>query len=462
MLNQKLKFSDNIKIITIFNIITKLTNFLKQILITNILGFTILTDIFYYAMTIVTTPINIIFEAITAGLIPLFKRDKSIVDSKKMLLSLFLMLNIFLLIGTIVFSLLLNPLSNLFDKSIISNIDNFKLFKIFCFLLAFTNAFYLFVRLSEAFYRSRENFFLPELNLFLINLFNLVIIYLFLKKHILFLGISGLITNGLVVLANFFYIYSKFKAIKEIKIFTRKNFNLLKFSIPLIISGSFGIVNNLIDRTFATLFPNGSLTLLTYSFFIVFNIRSLISTGFLTPLYTYIAKYTINADKKKIQQKIKQVVFQISIIYIIAFIGFLLVGFFFLKLLFLRETTHLEQIKMMHLMIIIYFPTIFINIFINICVQIFLSNTNSKLPAITSFLTMNINLALNFILIKIMGIYGLPLATLIAVTLNFLLLNYFTSNKYQLKVISFTSYLIIVSSIIIVISFLIMKKIFLL
>ena len=461
MLKKKTSFNNNIKIITLFNVLIKITNFLKQILITNILGFTILTDIFYYATAIISTPLNVIFEAITVGILPLFKKDKSISDSKKMILSLFLMLNIFLLLAMTIFILLLKPLSTLFDQSIISNTEHFNLFRTFCILLACTNGIYLFIRLSEEFYRSRESFFLAELNLFLINLFNLIILYFFLKKHILFLGFTGTLTTGLVVLVNFFYLYNKRAIIKEVKIFTKKNFNLLKFSSPLVISGSFGIVNNLIDRTFATLFPSGSLTLLTYSFLIVFNLRTLISIGFSTPLYTYIAKHTITQNKTKIQQKIKEVVLMISIIYAIAFIGFLLVGYFFLKLLFLRDTTNLAQIQMMNTMIIIYFPTIVLNTIMVICTQIFLSNNNSKFPAGVSLLTTSLNIALNFTLIKVVGIYGLPLATLIASIFNILLLNYFTFTKYKLKLVALTPFLIVSFSIVMIFFFLVGKKILL-
>ena len=445
LFSKKRRFTTNVKIITILHFLTKILNLGKQVIIANVFGFSLILDIFNYAFAIITTPINIIFNGIISGVIPFLKRKSTDYEQKKFIFSLFFLINLGLLLLGICFHFCSDYAYTLFNETVISGQKDFNLLKTLCLLLLFGNLFYLFLQLMEGYYCANERFLISETNFFLLSILNFfLVLFILNKSNILLLGYFNIISGGVVCLINGVYLFKKFK-LKDIVLFSNDNWQLLKFAFPLILSSSVGIANNLIDKTFAIYLPTGSLTILTYSFLMIFNLRVILTIGYVTPLCALIADQI--AKTKQIEnmqmilsQKIKKIIFHITLLYVLAFLAFLLVGELFLKLTFFKNES--ADISSLYEVIIIYFPyTIFSPIGI-ICLRTFYAYKKSTLPSIISIITLIINIVLNIIFIKTLGIYGLAFATVLASGINCLLLYFFIRKKYHLNFIS--PYLILV------------------
>ncbi|MBO0330173.1 polysaccharide biosynthesis C-terminal domain-containing protein [Muricauda sp. CAU 1631] len=208
--------------------------------------------------------------------------------------------------------------------------------------------------------------------------------------------------------------------------FRSRNAIIMFKQIPAkITSSTFAGLHGVVDQFFAAQLAIGSIAALNYALKIPAFAIGILVIAMNNVLLPYFSKSVLENREKAFEQlfKILKIIFAISTVIAVAGI---LTSDFFVSLFFERnEFTSEDSILVSGLqkIILIYIPfKISGMLLVNFLTSI---NKNSYM-AIVSFVSIVLNVILNFILVKPYGVFGIAIATTVVVILRNLILFYFT------------------------------------
>ena len=193
---------------------------------------------------------------------------------------------------------------------------------------------------------------------------------------------------------------------------------------------SFGIteVNTLIDRMMASTLDSGQLSLYSYALKLENMIHVILSTCFITVLFSVIAR--LDPESKKFRDTISEtttnMLYVLTPIMIIAIsLSEHIVSFVFERNSFTAYDRSVSSGIFMILGVgITMFP--FRDLLNRICYAL----NDTKTPIKCSFVSVSVNVVGNMTLVKVMGVYGLAVATVIASVISVaLLIHYLRKNN---------------------------------
>ncbi|MFK4998706.1 lipid II flippase MurJ [Bacillus sp. N9] len=239
--------------------------------------------------------------------------------------------------------------------------------------------------------------------------------------------------------------------VKRMTTFDKDAIRLIKKSIPLLISGGLGVINTFVDKSFATLFDAGILTIISYSIMIVLLISSLITNAISGASYSFIVSEIGNNQINAAQSRIKQINFFFLFIYSLICILFILMGKFFLMLLFHRGHITLDDIDILYRITLILLPMTLFTSMGTIVIQTFYSFQNLKVTTIVNSCCVLLNIGLNILFIKHFSFYTLAGSTLISSLISTLINAYLLKRRY--KILAINNKIILMSLMVTVFSF---------
>ncbi|WP_022819973.1 murein biosynthesis integral membrane protein MurJ [Fusobacterium russii] len=423
-----------IVIVMIFNIISKLFAFFRELSLAYFFGASLLTDAYIVAFSIPTIIFGIIGFGIINGYIPIYNQIKDTSDdstAKKFTINF---TNIMLLICLLVFS------AGLFFSTSLVKIFSYGFDKETLHLASF------FTKISL-------------LSIFPIMLVSIFSGYLQLNNRFFAVAFIGIPTNLIYILGTYFAYKSNnfillifftcfallfqfiflcpfifktgYKHNFEINIYDKNLQQLLKLSVPIILGTSLEQINILIDRSIASSLGTGAISILNYSGKLNGAILSLSIIAILNILFPKFSSLVSENNISELKQQIKYV---INLIFISAFpIMFGIMALNKEVSLFIFGRGNLDENSILYIAKCLSFYSL---CFVALCIRelstkIFYSFKNSKTPVINSSIGIILNIILNIIFSKYLGVSGIALATSIS-TIFISILLFYNLKKYDI------------------------------
>ena len=432
---RKSNFQQAVKVIFLFDIFVRIIQFLRELIFSTFYGFSKVTDAFNFTVNILGTPINLIADALLVGVIPSLNTKETMQEKMNYVFSL--MITFFCIISFLFLAFFtfyynfMDLLAPGFDPDTLSLTLKFSL------IYAVIGLFLVLNRIIDNFFKAEKIFGLANFSNLVSSIISILVLLLLFKQTPL------AITLGMLVgtLVGFIILYLKLP-IKKMTSFDKDAIGLIRRSVPLLISGGLGVINTFVDKSFSTLFNPGTLTIISYSTMIVLLISSLITNAIGGASYSFIASEIASNQLDKVQTRIKNINFFFLSIFSLICIFFILIGKYFLILLFHRGNITLEDIDTLYQLTLIFLPMTIYTSIGTIVLQTFYSFNNLKVTTIINSICVLLHISLNVLFIDYFGFYTLAGSTLIVSLTATLVNSYFLTKKYGISALNYKIILI--------------------
>lgn len=415
----------------ILTIIAKLTGFVREITLSYFYGTSIVSDAFLISLTIPSVIFAFIGTGIATGYIPMYNRvleDKGQGTANGFTNNL---VNCMFLLCTLIIILVF-----MFTESIVKvfamGFSGDQLAKTIYFTKITILAIYFLgvVNVFIGYLQMKGNFKIPQLLSLPSNLFWVIGIYLASRYSDSLLAISSVVVAIIQMLYLWIWV-KKNNFIYSFKIDFKDKYikKLVYLSIPLILGTSVNQINTLVDRNIASTLGDGGITVLNYANKLNSVIIGLFATTVVTVLYPKISQMVVKKNKKGIIDSLNESIVIINIIVIPIMIGSMIFSEELIKVLFGRGAFSGDAIKKTGDALFYYSVGMLGFGLREILARVFYAYQDNKTPMINAAIGMGLNIVLNIILSKYMGISGLAFATSISAIITALMMGYTLRRK---------------------------------
>ncbi|MBU5294093.1 murein biosynthesis integral membrane protein MurJ [Anaerosalibacter bizertensis] len=403
-------------LLMLITIVSKIFGFARDITLSYFYGTSNISDAYLISLTIPMVIFSFIGTAITTGYIPLFNELEQKYGEKESnkftnnLVNLLLILcTIIVILGLIFTEQIVKIFASGFEGETLALAVQFT--KISILGIYFTGMLSIF----GGFLRIKGNYTIPALVGFPMNFFIILSIFLSSKTNILVLSIGSVIAiaSQLILLIPFIYKEGyRYNFVLEVKDDNIKK--MLYLVLPVVIGVSANQINTLVDKTIASSVSVGGISALNYSFRLIGFVQGLFVTTISTVMYPMISKMAVEDNIKGLKKTVAESINSISILVIPATIGAMCFAEPVVKLLFGRGAFDAEAISLTSNALFFYSIGMIGFGLREILSRAFYSLQDTKTPMINGTLGVTVNIVLNIILSKFMGIGGLALSTSIS------------------------------------------------
>ncbi|WP_377278305.1 murein biosynthesis integral membrane protein MurJ [Planococcus dechangensis] len=193
-------------------------------------------------------------------------------------------------------------------------------------------------------------------------------------------------------------------------------------AIPVIIGVSADQINVLVDRTIASQIIEGGISALTYAHRLVFFVQAIFVLVIVKVMFPKISKLAARKEISELKSVVGKVITTVSLIVIPAAVGMMIFSRQITELLFGRGEFEEYEIEMTTGLMFFYALGLLGFGLREVLTKVFYSLEDSRTPMINAFGAMFLNVSLNLVLTRIIGLNGLALATSIAAIVSTMLL----------------------------------------
>ncbi|MDK0574923.1 murein biosynthesis integral membrane protein MurJ [Clostridium perfringens] len=418
----------------IFSIMSKILGFMRDIILSYFYGASITSDAYLVALTIPTFVFSFIGMGIKTNYIPMYSkikqnngRDEADKFTNNIINHVIIMIT-FILIASLVFT---NFIVKLFVSGFEGEIlKTTILFTRICILGAY---FYIIGYIFIGYLQINKKFIVVAL----IGIpYNIIIIMSIIISN--FHGIIWLPIGS--VLADFvqFFILGIFtyKQMFRYKVFLDKDNKYIKnfiiLSIPVIIGVSVNQVNLLVDRTIASSIAIGGISAMTYANRLNMFVQTIIVSVIVTVIYPEISKLAVNKKFEELKIIVTNTINSTSLLIIPISIVTMIFSKPIVKLLFDRGAFDNKDVLVTSNILAFYSIGMIAFSIREIISRVFYSLQDTKTPMINAIFSMVVNIVLNIILSRYLGLPGLAIATSISAIISTAILVYNLKNKMEL------------------------------
>jgi len=400
----------------IITIVSKIFGFGREITLSYFYGASNISDAFLISLTIPSVIFSFIGTGISTGYIPLYSEIEQEHGEKEGNRYTNNLVNILLMMctGIIVFCLLFTDhvvrifASGFKGDTLVSAV---KFTRISLFGIYFTGLLSIF----KGFLQLKENYVVPALIGFPMNFFIILSILLSFKTNISVLAIGSVIATAsqLVLLVPFVRKEGyRYKFVLDTKDeYIRK---MLSIALPVIIGVSVNQINVLVDKTLASGIAIGGISALNYAEKLNGFVQGLFVMTIAAVMYPMIAKMAAQSNFDGLKKSVSEAINLINLFVIPATVGAMIFAEPVVKLLFGRGAFDSEAISMTSNALFFYSIGMIGYGLREILSRAFYSLQDTKTPMINATIAVAMNIVLNLILSRFLGIGGLALATSIS------------------------------------------------
>ncbi|KRQ85837.1 putative peptidoglycan biosynthesis protein MurJ [Caloramator mitchellensis] len=414
-------------VIVSLTLISKFLGFLRETLLAYKFGASYDTDIYTFAIGLVMLIFNSIGSGIGTTFIPILtefieKKDKE--DRIRFVSNVINIVGI-IVIGFILFGIVFSKFivmlfapgfkGDLFIFNKAVNVSRFMFISMIFIALQF---------IFTGILQSHKEFTAPAFVGVLMNFVIIFYLILFADKF----GIYGLTVATIVAyFVQFVFLVPKYKRLgymyKKYVNFKDENIiRMVKLMIPVIIGVSVSQVNFLVDRMLATTVGEGSIAVLNFANKLNTFVYGIFAVAITTVIYPTLSTYSAHENLVAYKNALIKGINVILIIMLPATIGMMILRQPIVDIVFKRGAFDNNAAYLTSLALLYYSPgMIFIGVR-DVIGRAFYSIKDTKTPMINSIWGVILNIILNIILVKFMGVAGLALATSISVIVVTLLL----------------------------------------
>jgi putative peptidoglycan lipid II flippase len=411
-------------LLMLITIVSKLFGFARNIVLAYFYGASNVSDAYLIALTIPSVIFAFIVAGISTGYIPMYSKIEKkygVAEGNKYTNNL---VNILLILCT-----LIAMLSLLFTEQIVKVFASgfegetlelaIRFTQVSIIGIYFTGLIHIF----SSYLQIKSNYMIPALIGFPFNFFIILSIFLSSNIHIMFLAVGSVIATASQLLLLLPFLRSKGYRYTLTFDFNDKHIKRMMYlSLPVIIGASVGQINVLVDRTIASRIVEGGISALNFANTLIGFVLGIFVVSISTAMYPLISKMATEKNIKGLKKSIAEAISGVNLLVIPATIGFMIFAQPIVTLLFGRGAFGEEAIALTSYALFFYSLGM-IGIGLNLVLsRAFYSLQDMKTPMINATIAVVLNIILNIILSKFMGIGGLALATSISAIFTMILL----------------------------------------
>lgn len=403
-------------ILMILTILTKIIGFFRDVTLSYFYGASNISDAYLISLTIPGTIFAFIGTGIATSFLPMYSKIESESDIETADKFTSNLVNILVVVSSITILLAIifvEPLVKIFASGFSG--DTLIIAKQFTRITLFGIYFSMLVYLMSAFLRIKENFYQSTIMYIPYSIVIILSIGLSSKYGLYLLPIGSLIALLSQFLYLLYYIPKtgyKYKLLIDLR---DKNIKgLMYLAIPVILGVSVNQINVLVDRTLASQIAIGGIASLTYANRLNLFIQGVFVTSIATVVYPILTKYAVENKTKEFKKMISDTIIGLSILVIPASIGFMSLSKEIVVLLFGRGAFDVNAVTLTSQALLFYSIGMIGYALREILSRVYYSLQDTKTPMINASIGMIINIILNILLSRILGISGLALATSIS------------------------------------------------
>ncbi len=409
----------------LISIVSQITGFFRELALSYFYGASNISDAYLISLTIPMVIFAFIGKSLSTSFIPIYASVENDIGEKKALNFTRNLISHLLIIMTmiVVISYLFTPqiiklFASGFDNptaEIATGFSRITIFGIYSMMM---------VNILTALLQYKNYYLVPALTGIVMNTVVIFSIYLsWFYQELMILSIGTLVS----MIAQLFLLTPLMKKINfKLNLYYEKNDQNLKemiyLSIPVILGVSVNEINVLIDRTIASSVAVGGISALNYANKLNGFIYGIFVFSIVTVLYPTIIKKINQGDQKGFLKSFREATIGVLLFVLPATVGLMVLSEPIIKLLYGRGAFDQEAINLTSSALFFYsFGIIGVSLRLVIS-RVYYALKDTKTPMVNATYGMIINIVLNIILSKYLGIGGLALATSIAAIITTALL----------------------------------------
>lgn len=403
-------------LLMIITMISKMFGFARDVTLSYFYGASNISDAYLIALTIPGVIFSFIGTGISTGYIPMYSNIEQEYGEEEGNKYTNNLVNILMIICTVIifFGLLFtNQIVKIFalgfEGETLTLAVQFT--KISLLGIYFTGLMYVF----NGFLQIKGNYVVPALIGFPLNFFVILSIFLSSKTNILVLSIGSVIATASQIVLILPFIHKKgykYKPILDIK--DRHIKNMIYITLPVIIGVSVNQINVLVDRTLASSIAVGGISALNYANRLNGFVQGIFVISISTVMYPMISKMAAENNINGLKKSVSEAVNAISLLVTPATVGAMIFAEPVVRLLFGRGAFDPQAILMTSNALFFYSIGMIGFGLREVLSRAFYSLQDTKTPMINAAIAMIMNIILNILFSRLMGIGGLALATSIS------------------------------------------------
>lgn len=402
-----------IMIITIFS---KISGFARDITLSYFYGASNISDAYLIALTIPGVIFGFIGAGIITGYIPMYSKIANDYGVEEGNLFTNNLINILMVVCTIIVILgivFTEPIVKMFALGFKG--ETLKLAIKFTRVTLLGIYFTGLTSIFGGFLQIKDNYAIPALIAVPMNILIILSIFLSTKIDLLVLSIGNVLATASQLILLLPFIHKKgyrYKFIFDIENEHIKN--MATIMLPVIIGVSVNQINVLVDRTLASSIEVGGISALNYANRLNLFVQGLFVLTIATAMYPMISKMAAENNMNGLKKSVSEAVISISLLVMPATVGVMFFAQPLIKLLFGRGSFDNQAISLTTSALFFYSIGMLGFGLRDIISRAFYSMQDTKTPMINAAIGLILNIILNLILSRYMGIGGLALATSIA------------------------------------------------
>ncbi|KPU27361.1 membrane protein [Caloranaerobacter sp. TR13] len=403
-------------ILMILTIFSKIFGFARDITLSYFYGASNISDAYLISITIPMVIFSFIGTGIATGYIPMYSKienSSGIVEANiytNNLVNVLIVMCTFIVILGFLFT---NQIVKLFASGFEGDtlVLAVKFTKISLLGIYFTGVVYIF----KGFLQIKGNYTIPALVGFPLNFIIILSIFISSKTNILVLSIGSVIAIAsqlILVLPSAYKKGYKYEFILNIKDEHIKD--MAYIALPVIIGVSVNQINILVDRTLASQIAIGGISALNYANRLNGFVQGIFVISIATVMYPMISKMAVENNMIGLKKTLSEAISSINLLVLPATVGAMIFAEPIVRLLFGRGAFDANAISMTSYALFFYSIGMVSFGLREVLSRAFYAMQDTKTPMINAAIAMVMNIILNIILSKFLGIGGLAFATSIS------------------------------------------------
>ncbi len=410
------KIAKNAVIIMVATLLSRVLGFLRETILANFYGTSMVADVFVLTFNIPGLIISIVGSVIYMMYIPMYYDTKERLGEDESLKFTNNILNILS-----IFSIILSVLGIIFASEIIKIFaigftgEKFDLAVRFLRIMMFGVLFLSLNKIQSSFLQVKDSYLPASIVGVVYNIIIIIAIFVSVKYGSYFLAIGalvGLFAQVILLLPCMYkkgYKYSFYMNIKDESII-----KMIKLSIPMMIGVAMSQLNVYVDKALASTLGDGRLAALNYASRLNDFVVAMFVTSLITVIYPKLSQFVNDKDTKSFKKIIVKSSNCIILVVIPIVFGAMLLSEPIVRILLERGSFSHESTLMTSNALRLYAIGIIGFAVKEILSRGFYSLGDTKTPMINSSISVIINIILDLIFIKPFSYMGLAMATSIS------------------------------------------------
>jgi len=411
-------------LLMLLTIFSKTFGFMRDIILSYFYGASNMSDAYLVSLTIPSVIFSFVGVGISTGYIPMYSKiessngeDECNKYTNNLINILLVLCTVLVIFGLLFTDQIVSIFASGFQEETLDLAIRFT--KISFIGIYFTALIYV----ASPFLQLKGNYTIPALVGLPLNFITILSIFLSSKTDIIVLSIGSVLAIASQFLMLIPFMYKKgyrYKFTLNIKDKFIKSMTII--ALPVIIGTSVNQINTLVDRTLASTLAVGGISALNYANKLNLFIQGIFVMSIATVLYPTMSKMAAVGNMNGLKKSVSEAINSISLLVVPSTIGAMILSKPVISLLFGRGAFDSQAITMTSSALFFYSLGMIGFGLREVLSRVFYSLQDTKVPMINAAIGVGLNIILNIILSKFLGIGGLALATSISAIFTTILL----------------------------------------